>query len=98
MGINQRTRKWERLETYPGKCTENLIQAIAADILTAALPRLEAAGFCPVMTVHDEVLTECPDTDEFTSERMQQIMCELPPWAHGLPLAADGFETKRYHK
>lgn len=98
MGINQRTRKWERLETYPGKCTENLIQAIAADILTTALPRLEAAGFCPVMTVHDEVLTECLDTDDYTSERMQQIMCELPAWAKGLPLAADGFETKRYHK
>ena len=98
MGVNQRTRKWERLETYDGKVTENLIQGTAADVLTAALPRLEAAGFKPILTVHDEVLTECPDTDEFNADRMGHLMCELPTWAKGLPLAAAGFESKRYHK
>lgn len=98
MGIHQRTRKWQRLETYGGKVVENMIQGIAADVLTASLSRLEVAGFHPVLSVHDEVLTECPDTDFYTHERMQRIMCEQLPWSKGLPLAAAGFDSKRYHK
>ena len=77
---------------------ENITQAAAADILTGALPRLWDQGFKTVLTIHDEVLTECPDEEQFTHERMEALMCELPAWAKGLPLAAAGFESKRYHK
>lgn len=98
MGVNQRTRKWERLETYPGKTVENITQAVAADILTGALPRLWKAGFTPVLTIHDEVITDCMDEDRFSHERMEALMCELPSWGKGLPLAAAGYEAGRYHK
>ena len=98
MGVNQRTRKWERLETYNGKVVENITQAAAADILTGALPRLWKAGFTPVLTIHDEVITDCADEDRFSHERMEALMCELPQWANGLPLAAAGFVSERYHK
>ena len=98
MGVNQFTRKWERIKTFDGKIVENLVQAVAADILGAALPRLERHRFRPILTIHDEVLTECADEDEFNHHRMEQIMCALPTWAEGLPLAAAGFEAYRYRK
>lgn len=77
---------------------ENITQAIAADVLAHALPILEEAGYLPVLTVHDEVLTEAPDTYAYNHEVMERLMCELPPWAKGLPLAAAGFDDYRYHK
>ena len=98
MGVNQYTRKWERIKTFAGKLVENTIQAIACDVLAAALPRLDANGYEPILTVHDEVLAEALDTDEFTHERMEKLMATNPKWAEGLPLAAAGFESKRYHK
>lgn len=98
MGVNQYTRKWERIKTHGGKLVENLIQAIACDVLAAALPRLDAAGFEPILTVHDEVLAEAPDNPDFSHEHMEALMATNPKWAQGLPLAAAGFESKRYHK
>lgn len=98
MGVDQFTRKWERIETFGGKLVENLIQGAACDILCDALPRLEAAGYLPILTVHDEVLAEAPDTDAFTHEGMEALMTVNPAWAPGLPLAAAGFNSYRYHK
>ena len=98
MGVNQYTRKWERIKTFAGKLVENTIQAIACDVLADALPRLDANGYEPILTVHDEVLAEALDTNEFTHERMEKLMATNPKWAKGLPLAAAGFESKRYHK
>ena len=97
-GVNQYTRKWEKIGTYSGKIVENITQAAAADILCEALPRLEQADYRPILTIHDEVLTEAPDTGDFNHEAMERIMCVLPAWAEGLPLAAAGFEGYRYRK
>ncbi|MCQ4638760.1 hypothetical protein NE619_18715, partial [Anaerovorax odorimutans] len=55
-GMNQTTRKWEVVDTYGGKLTENVVQAIARDCLAEALARLEAAGHQVVFTVHDEAI------------------------------------------
>lgn len=55
-------------------------------------------GFEIVLTVHDEVICETPDTDEFSAERLSQLLSANPPWATDLPLAAGGFETYRYRK
>ena len=98
MGVNQYTRKWERIKTYAGKVVENITQAIAADVLANALPWLERAGYLPILTVHDEVLTEAPDDPKFCHEKLEAEMCKLPKWGRGLPLAAAGFDDYRYRK
>lgn len=77
---------------------ENLIQAIACDLLCDALLRLDHAGYKTVLTVHDEAITEAPDTADYSLEKMSALMTELPTWATGLPLAAAGYEDYRYKK
>lgn len=98
MGVNQYTRQWTRIKTYGGKLIENATQAAARDVLAHNMPRAEAAGYEIVLTVHDELLTETPDTEDFSHEALAEMMTMCPPWARGLPLAAAGFETTRYRK
>lgn len=98
MGTDQFTRKWSRLKTYSGKLAENCIQAMARDCLTSAIPAIEAEGYHIVLSVHDELICEVPDSPEFTSDRLAELMSTVPDWAPGLPLAAAGFETYRYKK
>lgn len=98
MGVNQYTKKWERIPTYAGKCAENSCQAVACDLLLEAGPRLEAAGYHIVMSVHDEYITEIKDDNTRNHREMEKIMSDLPDWAEGLPLVAAGFEAARYRK
>lgn len=98
MGVNQYTKKWERIPTYSGKLAENAVQAAACDLLLEAGPRLEAAGYHIVMSVHDEYITEIKDDNTRNHREMEKIMSDLPDWADGLPLVATGFEAARYRK
>lgn len=98
MGVNQYSRKWSRLKTYGGKLAENATQAAARDVLAASMPAIEVAGYSIVLTVHDEVITEAPDADEFNADHLAGLMSANPPWAEGLPLAAAGFDAYRYRK
>ena len=98
MGVNQYTRKWERINTYSGKLVENLCQRVARDILAANMPRIDSSGYEIVLSVHDELLTETPDSPEYNVETLVRLMSTVPDWAEGLPLAADGFEAYRYKK
>lgn len=98
MGVNQYTRRWCRIKTYGGKLVENITQAFARDVLAANMPLIEDTGYDIVLSVHDELLTETPDTDEYSHARLAEMMSIVPPWATGLPLAAAGFETTRYRK
>ncbi len=97
-GINQYTRKWERITTYGGKLAENVTQAVARDVLAHGLLKAERAAYRPVLTVHDEIICETPDTDAYTVDQLIEFMAEVPLWAEGLPLAAAGFECQRYRK
>lgn len=98
MGVNQYSRKWSRLKTYGGKLFENICQAVARDVLAYNMPTIEAAGYELVLTVHDEVICEAPDSDEFNDKHLSSLLAANPPWAPDMPLAAAGFETYRYRK
>lgn len=87
--------KWDKIESYGGKFVENIVQAIARDILAEAMMRLEKKGFNIVMHIHDEVVIE---SDTSSIEEINEIMSLLPNWAPGLILDADGFESEFYKK
>ena len=87
--------KWDKIESYGGKFVENIVQAIARDILAEAMMRLEKKGFNIVMHIHDEVVIE---SDASSIEEINEIMSLVPSWAPGLILDADGFESEFYKK
>ncbi|HAP5219277.1 TPA: DNA polymerase [Enterococcus faecalis] len=88
------TKKWERLESYGPKFVENIVQAMARDILCFAMDNLRQYGI--VGHVHDEVIIEVePHT---TVEEINKIMAQAPSWADGLVLNADGYECMFYKK
>ena len=97
-GTNQYTRKWERVETYGGKLVENIVQAVARDVFMTGMVGAEAHGYEVCIRVHDELITETPDTADYSVAQLASIMATNPSWAVGLPLAAAGFETHRYKK
>lgn len=76
----------------------NCVQAGARDVMAHNMPRVEDDGFQIILTVHDELITQAPDLDEFSDERLSGLLSAVPPWAEGLPLAAGGFEALRYKK
>lgn len=91
------TKKWERIETYGPKIVENIVQAVARDLLTEAMLRIEKAGYTIVAHVHDEVICEVP-INIGSFKEVCSIMSIQPDWAKGLPLGADGYECEFYKK
>jgi DNA polymerase len=99
MGMDQYTHKWKRISTHGGKITENIVQAIARDLLRDALRQMDAVGMDICGHVHDEVLVVTgEDVAEDTLKQMNTIMSTTPSWARGLLLGAEGYITKRYRK
>lgn len=96
MAVNQTTRQWQRTSTWGGRLVENIVQAFARDCLGWALARLEQAGFEVVFHVHDEVIVEAPKGR--TWQEVAEIMGKPLPWAPGLLLRAEGYETEFYRK
>lgn len=97
-GVDQYTKKWGEITTWGGKCFENVVQAGARDVFMRGMKAAEAAGYPVVTRVHDELVCETPDNDNYTAEGLSAIMATNPPWALGLPLAAAGHCMYRYHK
>lgn len=89
------TKKWGAIESYGGKFTENVVQAIARDLLIHALHTVAAAGHQIVMHVHDEIVVE---TATATVDEICTLMATPPEWASGLPLDADGYACDFYMK
>jgi DNA polymerase len=105
LGLDPYTRKWGRVHTYGGKLFENACQAVARDQLAEGMLEAEWKGYVAardgydiVLHVHDELITEVPDTEDFLAEALARLMCVEVEWNKGLPLAAAGFETHRYRK
>lgn len=98
-GVIQETKQWGEIDTYGGKLTENIVQAIARDLLGYSMLQLEERGFKPICHIHDECIVEVPEESAKDSLRiMEQIMGTPPAWASDLPLRADGYVTPFYLK
>ena len=88
------TKKWERIESSPGKWVENITQAVARDILYYAMSTFRSSNI--VMHIHDEVVIEVEK--HVSPFVVYEQMSRVPPWAAGLPLRCDGYETSFYKK
>lgn len=88
------TKKWERIESYGPKFTENVVQAISRDILMYAMRTLSHCFI--VGHVHDELIIECGM--DVSLDAVCEQMGRTPPWIKGLNLRADGYETMFYKK
>lgn len=88
------TKKWERIESYGPKFVENIVQAISRDILCYAMRTLSHCLICA--HVHDELIIEC--RKDVSLAAICEQMGRTPPWAEGLVLRADGYETPFYKK
>jgi DNA polymerase len=84
------------VNTYGGKLTENIVQAIARDCLAELLFRIHSKGYPIIMHIHDEVVLDVPQTVK--KEDIYALMAEPIPWAPGLVLKGDGFEADFYQK
>lgn len=91
-------RRWGQLETYGGKLVENIVQAIARDLLVTGMHAVAKAGHRIVMHVHDEIVIDEPLGSGFTVADACELMSTLPAWVEGLPLDADGYECAYYRK
>lgn len=100
MGIDQYTRRWTRLRTYGGKLVENIVQAVARDLMAHSMQEAERQGIRDIiLTVHDEMLAEeVEDKAEATLNQLLSIMSTSPQWAADLPLEGAGWHGPRYKK
>jgi DNA polymerase len=96
MAMNSYTRKWEPAQMYGGLWCENATQAVARDLMADAILRLEAKGFPVVLTVHDEIIAEAYPTESV--ETFVNLLSEVPSWAEGCPVKAEGWSGSRYRK
>lgn len=97
MGMNQTKNTWERLETFGGKLVENIVQGFARDCLAESIIRLEDRGFKCNFHVHDEVILDVP-LGVSSAKEVAEIMGKPIPWAKGLVLKAEAYETPFYKK
>lgn len=98
MGQSPYARIWKRLTTYGGKLLENLCQTLSRDIMGTNMPLADAEGYDILLTVHDELITEAPDSESWNADHLSQLLATNPEWAPDFPLAAGGFEAYRYRK
>lgn len=99
-GMDQVTKQWGYVDTYGGKLVENIVQAIARDLLADAMQRVKDNGFNIVLHVHDELVCEIPDN--FYSSKDLDIICNIMgdtnPIYAGVPFPAEGYLTDFYKK
>jgi DNA polymerase bacteriophage-type len=95
-GENSMTRQWEEYSLWGGFLTENIVQAVARDLLADAMLTMDREDLRLVLTSHDEVVCEVDGETQY--HRMEQIMKDVPEWATGIPIALEGWLGPRYCK
>lgn len=96
-GRNQTSGKWEEIDTRGSKLFENIVQAIARDILCHAIHNIRLEHLDVVMHIHDETVVETPK-NTLSVDDINLLMTDLPHWASGMPLTSAGFKTEFYMK
>lgn len=95
-GLNQTTKKWGKVRTYGGKLTENIVQAVARDILGIVILRAKAEGLNIVFHIHDEIIVEA--TPDQTLADVEALFSKPIDWCKDLPLKGAGYTTPYYLK
>lgn len=99
MGKTQNGNSWKRIQSHGGKFIENIVQAIARDILREGLMKAAEFGFTIIGHVHDEIICEERiGSNRYTLENLRKCMIAAIEWATGMPLGAAGFEGLFYRK
>lgn len=99
MGKQQNGRKWVRIDSHGGKFIENIVQAIARDILREGIFAAHKAGFYIIGHVHDEIITEeAANDNDHNLDELRRCMIKKRKWYHDLPLNATGHEGVFYRK
>jgi DNA polymerase len=97
-GVNPKTHQWQRQHTYGGAIVENLVQAIARDVMADAMLRVAQSGvYQLVLSVHDELVAEAHPAWGSVQDFLD-LLTTLPTWAKGCPIAAEGWQGFRYRK
>ncbi len=98
-GVDATTKKWNQEKTYGGRLVENVVQAIARDLMAEAMLRIAKKGPWELaLSVHDELVAERDLSSKATNRDFCRLMAEVPDWAQGLPVAVAGWEGMRYRK
>lgn len=95
--VNPKTNQWSRQALYGGLITENIVQAIARDIMAEGKLRVERAGYPVLLSVHDEIVAE-RRVGEGDLKEYEALLTQNPEWAGGLPIAVEGWRGFRYRK
>ena len=95
--VDSKTKKWVFTKTWGGVLTQNCVGGISRDLLAASMTRQEKAGYKIRLTVHDENVAS-RKIGEGSIEEFNKLMKQVPMWAIGCPIDAEGFVSERYHK
>src|SRR5690554_3795064 len=87
-----------RIGTHPGKIVENLVQAVARDLLAHALVQTHRAGFEIIGHVHDEILCLADADDSTALARLIEAMTDAPAWCADAPIRAEGYDGASYYR
>lgn len=92
MGIDSRTKQYQRLSSYGGHLAQNITQSSARDFMVFGMLNAQRNGYPVVLTVHDEVLSEVPEKHGSIIEYCD-LLCQIPEWGKGCPLSIDKEEA-----
>ncbi len=95
--VHPKTKKWVFVPTHGGRLAENVTQGTAADLMKAAMLRVDEMNYDILITIHDEIISEY-ERGKRTLKHYVDAMCVAPPWADGLPIKVEGFNGPRYVK
>lgn len=98
MGVNPVTKQWQSQTTYGGSIVENIVQAVARDLMAYGMMLAEQTGvYQIILTVHDEMIAEA-NAFWASVEEFERLMAKVPEWGEGCPVTAEGWTGKRYRK
>lgn len=96
MGVDSITRRWVRMTTYSGDLFQSFVQGCAYDMMMSGWANVEKAGYEVILSVHDEIGAEADPGRPV--EEFERLMSDLPAWADGCPVSAEGYVADRYRK